>query len=421
MKIAILTTFMGFPPGYSLTGIVKDQVKMLTKYGHEVYLFVSEKFDQKDEGEIPPEVHLVKKIPFTHQKDYQKSTDITPEHLEVAKKMEALLVEELKDINVIFTHDLLFIGWYYPYGLGCIEASKKLPDARWLHWVHSVPTNIKDWWDVRKFGPNHKLVYPNDSDKIRLAEAYRGTINDVRTIPHIKDIRTFFEFNETTCDFIDRYPGIMQADVVQIYPCSVDRLDAKRLDMVIKIFGGIKKLGHSVCLVVVTQWATGQKQRDEILKYKQIAFKEKLTLNEDIVFTSDYSEGKYGVAVPHNILRELWMCSNLFVFPTREESFGLVLPEASLASGCLCVLNKSLDMQVEISGFCALYFDFGSYFRTQQISDLDKYCMDLATIITGRIAQNESLMTKTFMRKRYNMDHLYAKYYAPIMAETRLW
>jgi len=111
--------------------------------------------------------------------------------------------------------------------------------------------------------------------------------------------------------------------------------------------------------------------------------------------------------------------SNLFIFPTREETFGLVLPEVSLASGALCVLNRSLTMQAEVSGNNAIYFDFGSYSHNHNCDDQDKYLRDLALIILGRIQQNDSLLTRTFMRKHYNYDYLYAHYYAPIISELR--
>jgi len=419
MKIAILTSFTSMLPGYSLTGIVEDQARMLAKYGNEVHLFVCETYKGETFGD---DVILEKKIPFSHLIDYSSGNDLSDHHKEIIQKTSAIFIEELaKDYEVVFTHDLVFTGWNLPYGLACCEASKKLPNVRWLHWIHSVPTRYSDWWNVQSWGKKHKIIYPNETDKIRVAEAYRGRIDDVRVIPHIKDLRSYGAYHTETSEFLDCYPEIMQADILQIYPSSVDRLKAKRLREVLLIFSKIKKMGFKVCLVVANQWATGRQQKEDINEYKKIAVRNGLQIGRDVIFTSDYKEGKYGVGIPRYMVEELFRLSNLFIYPTREESFGLVMPEASLSGGCLMVLNKSLSMQTEISGFTTLYFDFGSYHMEFKADNEEVYFTDLAKIILGRMRQNEAIQTKTFCRQHYNYDHLYNHYYAPIMAESKLW
>ncbi len=417
-KIALLTNMMEFLPGYSLTGIVKDQAEMLSKYGNEVHLFVNDKYHGED---FPKTVIMEKKIPFAHLIDYQSKKDITPEHQLIVKQTTEMLIKELADYDFVYTHDFIFIGWFLPYGLACIEASRKLPDVRWFHWIHSVPSGCKDWWEVKTFGPQHKLVYPNKIDSLRVAESYRGELSDVRVIPHIKDMRSWFDFDEETKEFIDEYPGGMQADVVQIYPASVDRLEAKRVREVILIFSNIKKMGLSVCLIIANQWATTTGHAQSVEQYEKIAQRNGLKVGEEVIFTSRWKKGKYNVGLPKNILRPLMQCANLFIFPTREESFGLVLPEAALSSGCLCVLNKSLTMQLEVSGFTTLYFDFGSFHQQCTHENEAGYFQDIAFIIKGRMLQNESIMCRTFMRQHYNYDYLYAKYYAAYMGESRTW
>jgi hypothetical protein len=229
MKIAIMTTFMEFQPGYSLTGIVKDQVEMLSRYGNEVHLFVNERYHGE---EFPGNVELRKEIPFTHLKDYRSVTEMSDEHKiirdETAKRIISILSEEKFD--VAFTHDYVFIGWNMPYGEACKIAGRQLPDVVWMHWIHSIPSGGPcDWWNINEYGINHKLIYPNETDIIRVAEHYQGQIHDVRCIPHIKDIRTWFEFSDDTRRLIDKYPSILSADFVQLLPASVDRLAAKRI------------------------------------------------------------------------------------------------------------------------------------------------------------------------------------------------
>jgi hypothetical protein len=250
-----------------------------------------------------------------------------------------------------------------------------------------------------------------------VAAQFRVDMERIRVIPHPKDLRSWFDFEEVTCRFLDDYPGVMQADIVQIYPASTDRLSAKRTEEVILVFSALKKMGYSVMLVIANQWATGRNRKEDLTRYTKIYHRNGLT-SDEVCFTSLW-DGKYEQGLPKQVVRELFQCSNLFLFPTREETFGLVLPEAVLAGGVLPVLNRSLSMMGEVSGMCADYIDFGSF--DQVFEPPPKWSNEVAKIITGRLRRNESIMTKTFVRQRYNWDNLYNKFYGPIFAESRDW
>ena len=421
MNIAILTNFQDMNPGYSLTGIVYDQIEMLTRYGHVVHLFTCEQFNPKYNEPLPKNAFIHHAVPFGHLKDYTSAKVIERPAQELAKKTADFLVENLRQfkIDIAFTHDWIFTGWNLPYSMGIKLASPKVPEVRWMHWVHSVPSSLNDWWLIKSYGPKHKIIFPNETDRLRVAEQFRGELADVRVIPHIKDLRTWYDFDEETCRFIDDHPGIMQADFVQVYPASTDRLHAKRVDVVSRIFGALKVRGFQVCLVVANQWATGKQRKEDVENYYNFATAGGLERDREFIFTSEWDE-KYATGISKVMLRELTLCSNLFVFPTREESFGLVGPEAAHA-GPFMVLNKNLEMMREIFGGNGFYTDFGSFTHEQKYEDELKYYYDLGTIIIGRCWQGESFRTKTWCRQMYNFDYLYINKYEPIMEESRVW
>ena len=414
MKVAILTPFQDFNEGYSLAGIVKDQITMLQRYDNEVTLFTSERFNRKG---FDLEVEVRELIPFAHLIDYQSANDLTREHTAVKDKTRDILIKELQGFDIVFEHDMNFQGWHLPYGQAIIEASEQLHNTIFLHWVHSIPSGLKDFWNVRAWGSNHRLVFPNKHDAIVVAEQYRGGLENVVVIPHIKDMRTFFDFCPETCEFIDEYPAVMQADIVQILPASTDKLSSKKLAEVVRIFANLKKMFKSVCLVVANQFATTKQPKQSLKPYIALAKELGLEPGKDFIFTSKFKEPAYEYGISKRMVRELFLLSNLFVFPTWCESFGLVVPEASLAGGVLLCLNKSLQMQMEISGFTCQYFDFGSYTHNFAPANPDQYFHDVAQIIKGRILQNEAIASKAYMRQRYNFDHLYINYYEPTMKD----
>jgi hypothetical protein len=105
----------------------------------------------------------------------------------------------------------------------------------------------------------------------------------------------------------------------------------------------------------------------------------------------------------------------LFIFGSKEESFGLVVPEAALAGNYL-VLNANLLNQREITRDKALYVEFGSHEIDFKVPS-ERYWEDVAKIIVARMNENESIQTRTVCRQMYNWNEVYRKFYAPYMEE----
>ena len=219
-----------------------------------------------------------------------------------------------------------------------------------------------------------------------------------------------------TCGIIEEHPEIMAADVVQLLPASADRLWSKRVDVVISVFAALKRLGQSVCLVVANQWYNPRGARDSLKSYQNLAQDEGLEWGVEVVFTSELGE-EYQAGISRRMIRELFLCSNLFAFPTHHESFGLVVPEACL-SGVLPVLNLSLPQQVELVSGQALWAGFGGW-KLRRDEDFTE--ADLAEKIVKQMSRDKALRSKTVCRQRYNWDAIYEKYYRPLIeaAEQR--
>ena len=406
-------------PGYSLTGIVSDQIMMLNRYGHEPHLFVGDTFPEKNKFPIPENITLHPTVPRPVLIDYRKKKDLKPDHQKFIDTYSKQLVEELKPFNLVITHDWIFTGWTMPYALVLQEISKQLPNTLFLHWIHSIPTTRFDWWRLADYGlEKNRIVFPNGTDAQRVALQYNCHITNVSVIPHIKDLRTWFDFSDGACDIINKLPSLMTAEVVQVYPASTDRLEAKRADMVIKLFAEIKKQGKSVCLLFANQEARNLDKYTVKWKNLDALYKlgEKLGLirGVDFEFISglDYLNG-----LAKRELRELFLCSNLFVYPTREESFGLVAPEAALSGAKLMVLNADLRMLAEVNCNTGMYAQFGSY--TSRIKpEQESFFVETAKEIIEKFDADMAIQSATSMRRRLNYDTIYKYFYLPVIKEV---
>ena len=416
IRIGVLTTFYCWDTSYSLTTVVESQLVALKKYGYNPVLFVLPSF--KDDAKVPEGIEIRKVIPQLKLIDYGVNQPLADNFEEDVKKVEEAFKEHLKDINVIFEHDMILQGWFLPYCVA-IHNFANTSNIKWFHWIHSIPNLIpKDTnypHSLRYSLPrNSKLVFLNNYHLIRAAEAYQIFPSDVRIVYNPIDPRLFYELHPLVKSLIDKY-SLLDADFLQVYPVSTPRMmSGKQVNVVIEILAKLKEQGHKVRLIVCNAHANAQNEKDMVEDVWQDSAEKGLSKNE-IIFTS--FEGKeYELGVPRQVVSQLFQLSNLFIFPSVSENCSLILLEAML-SKCLLVLNDSVPQLREFGGDNAIYFKFGGLDESVSYDDREHFMGDVAKIIISEFSRNRALKASQKIKQKFNYDYIFCKQILPLLNE----
>ncbi len=399
-KIGIFTTFSDFEPSYSLVSVVRDQLVAHVARGYKPVLFVLEGFHSEDQ--VPEGVELRKVVPQIILEPYIGTNQPENWKEDVAKIVTALK-EHATDIDVMITHDIMFIDTYIPYNVALREAN--LP-CKYLHWVHSAPSPrplLEDNIHANRYTlpPNSKLVYLNNDKVIALAEMYATWPRNVRVVYNSRDPRTFWGLDPFTIKLINKY-SLLEADIISVYPLSTTRMvDGKQIDVVIRIHEELRKLGYKTKLIVPNAHANGEAEKEQV----------RARASKDVIFTS--LEGtEYEQGVSAKVVSDLFRLANIFIFPSISENCSLVLLEAML-SGNLLVLNKDCTGVPEHAGANALYFKMGNLdMGTRNEEDALKregYIRDIALIIKSEFEVNKPLQAKRRALQTFNYDAIFDK------------
>ena len=394
MRIAILTTFRHMPESYSLVNDIRDQIKTLKKYGHEVVFYAQE--GCKGKG-IECEMRAV--IPhFKIEKGV----------VNLARKEEMIKIfeRELKDYDVVITHDIMYLSHFVTHRDAVMQAD--LPNVKWIHWCHS---GVGSSMNIKM--PRSKYIYMNYKDVKRFAKAIGVELKDVRVVFNDKDPRLFFDWNPISYMISERY-DVFNVDIMQTYPVCSTRMDSKGVDHIIKIFGKLKDLGNKVFLVFVN--ANARRRKEEIERKLEYAYN--CGLNErEVLFTSTLGL-EYEAGLPRQVVRDLMQVSNLFIFPTVSEVCSNILLEASITKQ-LIVLNKDFPALFDFGqeNKTCLGFYFGSLIRPGFKYQTEEQYLNLAKQINSELVHSKINQQFQLIKHLCNIDTIYKKQLEPILYE----
>lgn len=373
--VSILTDFYNLDSSYSIARCVVNQIKMLTREGYPVRLIVRDNFNAMLKArELGANVYAVN--PGEIGSNAVNVTDSS--ELEIQSLTEQL--ENVLDDTVI-THDLIFQANQWKYHVACHRLQK---DRRWFHFVHSCGSGSfrgcgKYRKELRKKIPNSKLVVFHQEEFNRKSAAFGYESDNVLIVPNAID---FLEEMHDVTRKIALDFGLMQADIIAVYPARLDR--GKQPHKIIDVFEWLVRRGYDARIVFVDfASVSGDKAtyRDEMKRQAQAK-------NVPVFFTSDLEGGPDGTpfnyCVPHQVVMELFEIGDILVHPSRSESDPLILQEA-VWKRCGLVLNFDLP-------FFRLYDAYGTMARFS--SDID--------VLTGNAGFTNTPESGSYYRKLAN-------------------
>ncbi len=432
-NIVIFTTFSEISEAYSLNRVVQDQIKMLVRNGYKPTVIVQEGF-KAAEMYAHPDVTLATVPLVPCHNEVKKDPTFDEDVDSIYKKLK----EVITDGTVVLTHDIVYQPACLKHNFAARKVAKEVK-ARWLHWIHSATSPVtlgalRDHFEdeyltlIRQQFPNSYYIFFNNYSKPRIAKNFDVSEEVVKTIHHPTDIGGFLGISKEVQEVMDR-KNLLSADAICTYPIRLDR--GKQVEMVIKTMAKLKDFDLTIRIIIVDFHSTGGDKVDYREELKQTAIDYGLT-SDEITFTSEVRE-EWKVEVPNHVVRDFQLLSNVFIMPSKSESYSLITQEAALTKQVM-VLNFDFPPFRDIFGDNAIFRKYSSNidimnaedgqtdtaYGPDRVSDEERkkyerdYHRDTAGQIAARLKHPEMALA-TKLRKERNLDYVFKHELEPLL------
>lgn len=405
-RVAVYTTFYEAASGFSLTRVAETQIRMLLDHGYDPVVLVRQDFAQPDDP-LPiwnkESVDLRDVLPTIGH-----SAEIGDDFEEQVQAVLESLREGLAGVDVVITHDLILQEYYIVHNAAMRLYAKERPEVAWLHWLHSVPVQGgKDTYpqNLRYSPPPGRIVYPNNIDRPIPIRTYRLQEQEHRVIPcragHAIDPLLIADCDPLTADLAER-SDLLSGDISVVYPARMNR--EKQPDKIVRILAGVQKAGYDPRLLVIDWQSQGQHFQKFMDEVEDLA--DSYSLAGKVHFSSRLDD-RATQGVPHHIVMELLGLTNVYIHPSKVETYSIVVHEA-MTQGLLVVLNHDLPLFRELFGPNAIYMDFGSTsIRRDYTPNEQAFWNDEALRLIAEYRQNRALVAKTVARRQWTPQALW--------------
>lgn len=417
--IGVMCPLANFTATYSVAKCVYDQLLFLCRKYKEVVFFTTDDFKTED---YLPDNLVIRKFPsFLGEQTAENCSMYT------IKNYKDFAVQ-LQDVDFLITHDIIFIDGFKPFNSLLRTAIENNDSLKMIHYIHSAPS-VVDRSELkypeiilREPIKNSKYISLNKINLPMLAEMYLIDKNDIIYAPNTIDPCINYNFHPMSRE-IYYEQRLWDYDLICTYPARL--VGGKQQYKLIRLLAQCKEFGIKVKIILLNSYLHNQDSKDYQMKVLELV--EKYDLQDNVFlsnnFISKWAEDEgfdLSSGVPHDVVRDMLLISDLFILPSVSEGCSLIMLEAALSKNAI-VLNDDLETLKDFGGKKnskleskkAEYLKFGSVKIPTDYYDEDNEWNNMAVKLLNFIQSNASLNFFRYVRKFHSPDFVFENILEP--------
>jgi glycosyltransferase involved in cell wall biosynthesis len=326
------------------------------------------------------------------------------------KRVEKKLVAALKGVNVCMMHNVMTMHFNMVLTAALTKVMKRSRSPRFIAWTHDL-TFIDPAYEPHQHRryPWSLLLQPqpgcdycaiSGQRQTEMQHLYRIPKNRIPVIPDGISVPEHMELTKkiTKIFYEERLSTV---DLIAITPARI--LRRKNLGVGMEIVAALKKRGKSVRWLIT---GAPDAHNPESMKYYRmlVSLRRKLKIENEVIFLSERFQDR----LDHADICALYRISDLLLFPSDREGFGLPVLEAGL--GGLVVVISDIPALREIAKRDAVYIHLGDSASV------------VAKNIIGAIKKRPELLFRKKVIKKYAWEVVFENNILPaILTPEKVW
>ncbi len=331
-----------------------------------------------------------------------------PGFMDLKNLLRSKLRSALKKTDVCIIHNVLTMHFNLALTAALSEITADLKETKFISWIHDATFSDKDYREFQKSKyPWNLLKTPlTEVTNIAISQYRRNKTaavlkvprSSIRVVPDGIDPVSFLKIKPATNDFFDSL-NLYSSDFILLYPTRI--VKRKNIEYAIRITSAMNKKGKKTCLLVTSQ--PDPYNRGSMLYFKKLKkLAAESSVKDRVIFISDTRDGKgRPFKVDEHILRDLYLLSDLLLFTSRSEGFGIPMLEAGISR--LPIACCRIPPLSEIGGEDVIYLD--------PKQPLEKTSEKLISYLDGNL---QVPMFKKIFRE-YTWDAIFEKKILPLV------
>ena len=384
--------------------VIDSHARLMADDGHHVRIIAGR-------GEqIDPRI-LFTRLPLVdsrHEDILALKKDLDQGHIPqgfdaIVQEIKSQLIEIIGNTDWLIAHNVCSLNKNLALTAALKQISENQIKLQFILWHHDLAWTTPRYrnelhngypWDLlRTDWPQVKQVVVSESRQIELAKLLNVSNRRINVVPNGIDAAYFWKFELQTQEIYKRL-DLISADPLLLLPVRIT--PRKNIEYALKVVAELRKRFNNARLVVTGPLGPHNPTNAEYLK-RLVELRRELNIEGSAYFLAELIDRP----LSNEVISDLYRLSDLLIFPSREEGFGIPILEAGLAG--IPVFCADIAPFRELGGSQVTYFS------------LDTDPSDLAAQLIKSLESSSVFALRKRVLQNYSWEKIYTTKIAPLL------